>query len=51
MSERDTGHLIPIEQGMALLKMIEECSDWCVSTHRGRLLCPTAWRPGSEVVG
>lgn len=36
--------LIPIEQALPLLRLIEECSYWCAMTHPGRLLCP-AWRP------
>lgn len=37
--------IIPIEQAMPLLWILTGCSDWCRSTHPGRLLCPS-WRPG-----
>lgn len=40
--------LIPIDQAMPLLRVLAECSDYCRTTHPGRLLCPK-WRPAPEV--
>lgn len=48
MQEKRNIRLIPVDQAMPLLKMLAECSDYCRSTHGGRLLCPQ-WRPGEGV--
>lgn len=37
--------LIPIDLAMPLLRVLAECSDYCRTTHPGRLICPQ-WRPG-----
>lgn len=48
MQETRLTELIPADQAMTLIKILAECSDYCRSTHPGRLLCPQ-WRPGEEV--